>query len=135
MDLALNCFVVTDHELNCSLQLLERLLGPHKETLSKLMKILDDEKRQALHDDVLWSLYNMALVRPAQLVSVAKMWENHLIRRGGRKGLKQYLQSRKIRVAATLLNFHFVCSTFLFFPEGLRLCIERISYVLIGGAG
>jgi len=68
-------------------------------------------------------------------VSVAKMWENHLIRRGGRKGLKQYLQSRKIRVAATLLNFHFVCSTFLFFPEGLRLCIERISYVLIGGAG
>lgn len=67
-------------------------------------------------------------------VSVAKMWENHLIRRLGRKGLKQYLQSRKIRVVATLINFHFVCSTFLFFPEGLRKCLDRMRHVFEGVA-
>lgn len=67
-------------------------------------------------------------------ISVAKMWENHLIRRMGRKGLKQYLQSGKIRAVATFVNFHFVCSTFLFFPEGLRKCIQTMRHVFVGVA-
>lgn len=53
-------------------------------------------------------------------VSVAKMWEESIIRRRKRAGLREYLKSPKIRVAAVVATFHFICFTFLFFPPDLR---------------
>lgn len=52
-------------------------------------------------------------------VSAAKLWESFLIRRGGRSGLREYMKSAKIRVAAVVTTFHYACATFLFFPVGL----------------
>ena len=62
-------------------------------------------------------------------VSVAKLWENRLLRRRGRPGLKQYLASRNIRIAATVANFHFACMTFLFFPAELDQCLRLLANV------
>lgn len=52
-------------------------------------------------------------------VAVAKAWENLLLRRGGRAGLKRYMQSPGIARAANLVTFHYACATILFFPEDL----------------
>lgn len=52
-------------------------------------------------------------------VATAKLWENHLVRRGGRQGLRNYLKSRPIQMGAVMLNFHYVCLTLLFFPSNL----------------
>ena len=65
-------------------------------------------------------------------LSAAKTWENWLIRRGGRKGLKQYLSSRKIGAAATVLNFHFVCVTLMFLPADLPRCLAVIRSMFSG---
>ena len=40
-------------------------------------------------------------------VSAAKLWERRLIKRGGRKGLREYLQSRRIRTVAIVATLHF----------------------------
>lgn len=48
-------------------------------------------------------------------VSVCKLWENHLIKRRGRAGYKEYLQSKLVRVMAIALTVNFVCFTFVFF--------------------
>jgi D-alanyl-lipoteichoic acid acyltransferase DltB (MBOAT superfamily) len=53
-------------------------------------------------------------------VAAAKVWENHLIRRRGRKGLRAYLADARIRRLAVAANFHFACATMLFVPEDLR---------------
>jgi len=53
-------------------------------------------------------------------VSVAKAWENRLVATRGRSGLRTYMESKNILWAATIANFHFACSTFLFFPQDLR---------------
>jgi D-alanyl-lipoteichoic acid acyltransferase DltB (MBOAT superfamily) len=71
-------------------------------------------------------------------VSVTKMWEERILRRRGRPGLREYLKSRPIYLAATVLTFHFVCFTFLFFPSDLsgrasflrRFLFERPSAVI-----
>jgi D-alanyl-lipoteichoic acid acyltransferase DltB (MBOAT superfamily) len=52
-------------------------------------------------------------------VFAAKTWEQRLVSARGRKGLKRYLESRTIRVAAILVNVHFVCLTFLAFHPGV----------------
>ena len=52
-------------------------------------------------------------------VSVTKLWENHLIRTRGRKGLSEYLQSPTTRIIASIATFHFVCLTFLFFRQDM----------------
>jgi D-alanyl-lipoteichoic acid acyltransferase DltB (MBOAT superfamily) len=49
-------------------------------------------------------------------VCVCKLWEYYLLKRGGRKGLKAYLASRPIHVAAIVVTLHFICFTMLFFP-------------------
>lgn len=49
-------------------------------------------------------------------VSAAKLWERHIIKRHGRAGLKQYLQSSRNRFFAILATFHFECVSQLFFP-------------------
>lgn len=52
--------------------------------------------------------------------SVPKIWEYFLLKRGGRKGLKQYLTSNPIRFGAVVLTINFVCFTMLFFPHDLQ---------------
>jgi D-alanyl-lipoteichoic acid acyltransferase DltB (MBOAT superfamily) len=51
-------------------------------------------------------------------VSAAKVWETWIVARRGRKGLRTYLTSRPILIAARVANFHFVCLTMIFLrPE------------------
>ena len=48
-------------------------------------------------------------------VSVAKLWERHLLKRRGRGGLREYLESPRVRVASILGTLHFACLSLLFF--------------------
>jgi D-alanyl-lipoteichoic acid acyltransferase DltB (MBOAT superfamily) len=63
-------------------------------------------------------------------VSAAKLWENHLIKRRGRPGLRAYMQSRPIHVAAVVGNFHYVCLTILFFPADMERTFSIINSFL-----
>jgi len=56
-------------------------------------------------------------------VSAAKLWENHLVRTRGRTGLRAYLRSERIRLAATVATFHFACATFLVFTPNLGITL------------
>jgi alginate O-acetyltransferase complex protein AlgI len=49
--------------------------------------------------------------------SGTKLYENWLLRRRGRQGLREYLQSTRIRVAAIVLNLHFQCVSLLIFSQ------------------
>lgn len=53
-------------------------------------------------------------------VSAAKLWENRLVKRRGRPGLRAYLANRPILIAAIVANAHFACFTMLFFKEDLE---------------
>ncbi len=66
-----------------------------------------------------WNFMVFGLLHGAG-VSATKMWEDHIIRRRGRKGLREYLKSRPTRALAIAVTMHFVCFTFLFFPTDLR---------------
>ncbi len=70
-----------------------------------------------------WNFMVFGLLHGAG-VSVSKMWEDHIVRQRGRKGLKEYLKSKPTRAVAIFLTMHFVCFTFLFFPTDLRGRIE-----------
>jgi D-alanyl-lipoteichoic acid acyltransferase DltB (MBOAT superfamily) len=50
-------------------------------------------------------------------VSAAKIWEDFLIQRRGRSGLRNYMKSKRMQFIATVFTFHFTCAAFLFFPE------------------
>lgn len=63
-------------------------------------------------------------------VAAAKLWENWIIKRRGRKGLKQYLASPAIRAGAIAANFHYVCLTILFFPSDLSKTLQIIKHVI-----
>lgn len=52
-------------------------------------------------------------------ICVGKLWENYLVKRRGRKGLKEYLASKPIRFVAIVLTLHYVALTMLFFPISL----------------
>jgi D-alanyl-lipoteichoic acid acyltransferase DltB (MBOAT superfamily) len=55
-------------------------------------------------------------------VSAAKLWENVLIARYGRPGLRRYLSSPPVRRLAQVANFHFVCLTIVFLrPESTEI--------------
>ena len=75
-----------------------------------------------------WNFALFGLIHGAG-VSAAKLWENHLVSRHGRKGLRQYMASRKIRAVAVAANFHFACMTFLFFPAELDRCLRMLGTV------
>ena len=60
-------------------------------------------------------------------VSAAKLWENWLIKRYGRQGLRAYLGSSRIRVLAIIANFHFVSLTIFFFPSDLARSFEILE--------
>jgi membrane protein involved in D-alanine export len=63
-------------------------------------------------------------------VAAAKLWENYLIARVGRQGLRKYLQSGKIQTAAIVANFHYVCLTILFFRSDLGTTLHIIHRVV-----
>jgi D-alanyl-lipoteichoic acid acyltransferase DltB (MBOAT superfamily) len=51
-------------------------------------------------------------------VSAAKVWENAIIARSGRKGLRAYLANQPIRWIACIATIHFVCLTQVFLRPG-----------------
>ena len=50
-------------------------------------------------------------------VSGTKLYENWLLARLGRKGLRDHLQSSTIRLVAIVLNFHFQCVSMAIFSQ------------------
>jgi alginate O-acetyltransferase complex protein AlgI len=63
-------------------------------------------------------------------VSAAKLWERHLLKRSGRKGLKEYLQSSRVRAIAIAGTLHFECFSILFFPVDVHTTVQMIRTVL-----
>jgi alginate O-acetyltransferase complex protein AlgI len=61
-------------------------------------------------------------------VSAAKLWENHLVKRTGRQGLRHYLQSQKIRTLAIVGTLHYVCFTLLFFPSDMERTVQILKH-------
>jgi D-alanyl-lipoteichoic acid acyltransferase DltB (MBOAT superfamily) len=59
-------------------------------------------------------------------VTATKIWEQAIIRRRGRAGLREYLKSRPIHAVAWVMTMNFVCLTLLFFPTNLR---ERARFL------
>ena len=66
-----------------------------------------------------WNFVVFGLLHGAG-VSAAKWWEERIVRKKGRAGLREYLKSGRIRLIAIICTFHFVCVTFLFFPTDLQ---------------
>jgi alginate O-acetyltransferase complex protein AlgI len=50
-------------------------------------------------------------------VSVTKAWETYLVKKIGRKGLREYLKNAYIKAAAIFITFHFVAFAFMFFTS------------------
>ncbi len=71
-------------------------------------------------------------------VSAAKLWENFLVARYGRSGLRRYLASVPVRRVAQVMNFHFVCLTIVFLrPESTQAWwpwVERWLHLASWGA-
>jgi len=51
-------------------------------------------------------------------VAAAKLWENIIVARAGRKGLRTYLANKPIRWLAAFATIHFVCVTQVFLRPG-----------------
>jgi alginate O-acetyltransferase complex protein AlgI len=68
-------------------------------------------------------------------VSAAKLWENIIIARAGRKGLRAYLASTPIRVVATIATIHFVCLTQIFLRPGTEDNVVGLYQRLVGLIG
>jgi D-alanyl-lipoteichoic acid acyltransferase DltB (MBOAT superfamily) len=61
-------------------------------------------------------------------VSGAKIWENIIIARAGRKGLRAYLESKPILWLARIATFHFVCVTMVFLrPESTQALLDILG--------
>ena len=63
-------------------------------------------------------------------VSAAKLWERHMLKRSGRAGLKQYLQSSRVRAIAIAGTLHFEFFSILFFPADVHTTVQMIRTVL-----
>jgi alginate O-acetyltransferase complex protein AlgI len=63
-------------------------------------------------------------------LAVTKLWENHLIKRRGRPGLRAYLQDPVVRVAAIAVTLNFACLTMFFFASDLGQTYRMIKMVL-----
>jgi len=62
-------------------------------------------------------------------VAAAKLWERHLLRTRGRAGLKQYLQSSRVRVIAIVCTINFECFSLLFFPGDIHTTLQMMQTV------
>ena len=65
-------------------------------------------------------------------VAAAKLWENFLIARGGRKGLREYLASQPIRWFAGFATINFVCLTQVFLRPGSEDNVVAVYNILVG---
>ena len=65
-------------------------------------------------------------------VSVAKMWEQHIIRKRGRAGMKSYMKSLPVHAISVIGTFNFVCFTLLFFPTNLAERAHFLWHFAIG---
>ncbi len=63
-------------------------------------------------------------------VSAAKLWERHLIKKGGRPYFKDYMKSNAIRIVAIVATLHFECFSLLFFPNDIKT-VEQIFRSLV----
>jgi len=59
-------------------------------------------------------------------VSAAKIWERHLLKRHGRAGLRQYLQSSRVRAVAIAGTLHFEFISILFFPADIPTVVQML---------
>jgi D-alanyl-lipoteichoic acid acyltransferase DltB (MBOAT superfamily) len=67
-------------------------------------------------------------------VAAAKVWEGLIIQRRGRAGLKQYLQSPRIALAARVATVHYFCFTLIFWSNDVTtsvMILKRVSNALI----
>lgn len=64
-----------------------------------------------------WNFVIFGLLNGAG-VAAAKLWENAIIARSGRKGLRAYLESKPIRWVAGFATINFVCLTQIFLRPG-----------------
>ena len=62
--------------------------------------------------------------------SAAKLWENAIVKRGGRAHLKKYLQSAAIRRVAVFTTFHYACLTLFFFALDLNQGSQLLGKVI-----
>ena len=62
-------------------------------------------------------------------VSATKLWERHLVKRRGRAGLKEYMQSTRIRVLAIVGTLHFEFFSLLFFPVDVPTTLHMLKAV------
>ncbi len=85
-----------------------------------------------------WNFVIFGLLNGAG-VSAAKLWENAILARSGRKGLKAYLENQPIKWAARVATIHFVCVTMIFLrPEStdqLAFWSNRVLEMLRPGMG
>lgn len=65
-------------------------------------------------------------------VSAAKLWERHLLKQRGRKGLTEYLKSPKVRALAIAGTLHFECFSLLFFPTDVSTTVQMLWTVCRG---
>lgn len=82
-----------------------------------------------------WNFLAFGLLHGAG-ASAAKIWENMIIARSGRPGLREYLKSRAIRTAAVIGTFHYACFSLLVFTLDLthaRRILTRIARSFMGG--
>jgi D-alanyl-lipoteichoic acid acyltransferase DltB (MBOAT superfamily) len=73
-------------------------------------------------------------------VSAAKLWENWIVARSGRKGLRTYLANEPILWTARIATFHFVCLTQVFLRPGstdnlVELYQRALEWVARAGGG
>ena len=66
-------------------------------------------------------------------VATAKLWELLIVRARGRQGLKTYMKSSGVRLAAIAVNLNFACLTYLFFPTDMARTF-RILNAMVGGS-
>ncbi|MGB7769810.1 MAG: MBOAT family O-acyltransferase [Verrucomicrobiia bacterium] len=62
-------------------------------------------------------------------LAVTKLWENYLVKRIGRQGLRGYLQDARIRVVAIVVTLNFACLTIFFFASDLEKTFHIIGNV------
>jgi D-alanyl-lipoteichoic acid acyltransferase DltB (MBOAT superfamily) len=61
--------------------------------------------------------------------SAAKLWERYLVKRRGRAGLRQYMQSIRVRIVAIICTMHFEFVSVLFFPVELHTIVQMLRTV------
>jgi D-alanyl-lipoteichoic acid acyltransferase DltB (MBOAT superfamily) len=78
-----------------------------------------------------WNFFIFGLLHGAG-ASTVKLWENAIVRYGGRAGLKRYLASPIIRRVAIAATFHYTCFALFFFAFDLDRCLKILRSLFPG---